>query len=307
MSRILVTGGAGFVGSNLVNKLIQVGHSVTIVDDFSNGLVSNVEKSIPLLKADLSKDLWIKELAGEKFNVVIHCAAQASNATSFKNPILDANANQISTLQVLKYCELESIDRLIFTSSMSVYGNQSIFPTPPTTTPNPETYYALHKATSETYLRLSENINWTIFRLYTTYGAGQNLLNKEQGLVKIFLNYILDGVPVRVHGSGQRVRDIIHVRDVVEAIHLSIFNNKTHKQIYNLGSGQTITVDHIINSLYTHMQLNKKYDVIYEPADIGDPFKTHADIYSTKSDLDWSPTITPEEGIELTASKYRFN
>lgn len=305
MARVLVTGGAGFVGSNLVTKLLQDGHYVQIIDDLSNGLESNVEKSTPFLKANLADDSWIKNLAGEKFDAVIHCAAQASNATSFRDPINDLQANQLSTLQVLKFCKNESIRRLIFTSSMSVYGNPEVFPTPPSVLPNPKTFYALHKATSETYLKLSDDIDWTIFRLYTTYGAGQNLSNREQGLVKIFLSYIIENSPIKVHGSGERIRDIIHVNDVVEAISLSLFNKNSYGKIYNLGTGKTLTVNQIIETLYEKMNLKGELNIEYEAPDVGDPFKTQADITSTIEDLSWNPKISPMDGINMTVSRFK--
>jgi UDP-glucose 4-epimerase len=305
MARVLVTGGAGFVGSNLVSKLIQENHEVTIIDDFSNGLSSNVNPAAKLVNADLSENAWLNQLTGQKFDALVHCAAQASNATSFKDPIRDMYANQLSTLHVVRFCEKESIRRLIFTSSMSVYGNAENFPTLSSTLPKPETYYALHKATAESYLKLNPKLDWTIFRLYTTYGAGQNLANQEQGLVKIFLSYILKGEPVKVHGSGDRVRDIIHVSDVVDAIYLSLFNEKSYLKTYNLGTGLTITVKQLIARLYQEMGISEPPNVIYEPADIGDPNKTHADISDAKIDLGWAPKVNPEDGIVLTVSKYK--
>lgn len=306
MAKFLVTGGAGFVGSNLISRLISEGHNATVIDNFSNGLVSNIGSSSTLLRADLCDESWTKELTGEKFDAVIHCAAQASNATSFKDPYRDLEVNQLSTLRVLKFCEQESISRLIFTSSMSVYGNPSTFPTPPSTHPNPETYYAIHKAASEGYIKLSKNLNWTIFRLYTTYGAGQNLANQEQGLVKIFLSYILKGERVKVHGSVGRIRDIVHVSDVVDAIYQSAFNEKSYSNIYNLGSGTTITVAQIIDKLYEQMGIGNPPEVLQEAADIGDPFKTHADISASQTDLNWNPKISPDKGIALTAFKYKL-
>lgn len=307
MAKFLVTGGAGFVGSNLVSKFVSNGHNAMILDDFSNGLMTNIETSTNLLREDLSSETWTKELKGEKFDAVIHCAAQASNALSFKDPYRDSAINQLSTLRVIQFCEQEAIPRLIFTSSMSVYGNPQIFPTPPSTLPNPETYYAIHKAASENYIKLSRNLNWTIFRLYTTYGAGQNLANQEQGLVKIFLNYILKGKNVRVHGSLERARDIIHVSDVVEAIYQSVFSEKSFSNIYNLGSGTIITVAQIIGKLYEYLGIEDPPEVLQESADIGDPFKTHADISATQLDLDWHPKVTPDEGIAMTAAKYKLD
>ena len=307
MANILVTGGAGFVGSNLVNRLLHENHEVSIVDNFSNGLRTNVPNQAKLYEYDLGDKAWISSMANTKFDIVIHCAAQSSNATSFKNPHRDLNDNLLSTLNIIEFCNAMSIKRIIFTSSMSVYGNTSNFPTKSSTSPLPETFYALHKATSEKYFHYNPHLNWTIFRLYTTYGAGQNLANREQGLVKIFLKYILDNEPVQIHGSGERIRDIIHVNDVVEAIVLSLNNQVTFGKTYNLGTGQTILVSEIIAQIYSNLGIQDPLPSIYGSPDIGDPFKTHADISDINLDLNWKPRITPEQGISLTTSNYLPN
>ena len=307
MSRILVTGGAGFVGSNLINRLLQDGHSIVSVDDYSNGLIENQFNEVKYLDLDISdRNSW-EQLKTEKFDAVYHLAAQASNAVSFKNPVKDLEVNQQGTLNVVAFCRDEQINRLIFTSSMSVYGNPKNFPTPSTERPNPETYYAIHKAASEKYVSLSEEIDWTIFRLYTTYGSGQNLANLEQGLVKIFLGYVLRIEPIKVHGSLERIRDIIHVSDVVEALVISLENKNSYSKTYNLGTGITLTVGEIIQQIIKESGNNKSYPIEIEPGDIGDPFRTHADISDIKHDLDWKPQIAPPQGISETLLKYLSN
>ena len=263
MKSILVTGGAGFVGSHLCRALLKKGFSVVAIDDLSNGIKSNVHKDVMLIESDLSKDAWLGSLDIYKFDAVIHCAAQASNAMSFDDPQQDWNSNQISTWNVINFCKKKSIKRLIFTSTMSVYGEPSKIPTPVSEAPMPLSYYAAHKAVAETYLKLSSGINWTIFRLYTTYGSGQNLANLNQGLVKIYLGFILRGEPITVRGSGERLRDIIHVSDVVQAIIQSLDNTKTYKQTYNLGSGITKKVSEIIKLLLKAAGKDTNYPVVY--------------------------------------------
>ena len=304
MGLFLVTGGSGFVGSNLCAKLVQSGHEVVSVDNYSNGLTSNEVPGVVYVNDDVALESTWEKLRKYRFNAVFHLAAQSSNATSFKKPRLDLEANQISTLHVLEYCKTQGIKRLIFTSSMSVYGNPSVTPTPSSEIPNPQTFYAVHKATSESYIRFSNDLNWTIFRLYTTYGSGQNMSNLEQGLVKIFLGFILRNEPVRVHGSLDRIRDIIHVSDVVEALMLSIDQEKSHNKIYNLGSGVTLTVREIIEQLLLNYGKPLDYPIITEQADQGDPFITHAEIKDVRADLNWEPRISPQTGILMTIKKY---
>jgi UDP-glucose 4-epimerase len=307
LSRILVTGGAGFVGSNLINRLLLDGHSIVSVDNYSNGLFENQISGVKYLNFDIaSEDSW-KQTNGEKFDVVFHLAAQASNAISFRNPVEDLKINQLATLNVIAFCQRADIKRLIFTSSMSVYGNPTIFPTPSSELPNPETYYGIHKAASEKYVSLSKNINWSIFRLYTTYGSGQNLANLDQGLVKIFLGYVLRGEPIKVHGSLDRIRDIIHVSDAVEALVKSLENKNSFQKIYNLGTGVTLTVGEIIEQIVKESGNAKTYPIEIETGDIGDPHKTQANIADVQQDLEWKPKIGPSEGISRTILKYLAN
>lgn len=307
MSRILVTGGAGFVGSNLINRLLLDGHSIVSVDNYSNGLSANQVSGVSYLNFDIaSEDSWM-QVDGKKFDAVFHLAAQASNAVSFRNPVEDLKINQQATLNVIAFCQRENVKRMIFTSSMSVYGNPTIFPTPSSELPNPETYYAIHKAASEKYISFSKNMDWTIFRLYTTYGSGQNLANLEQGLVKIFLGYVLRGEPIKVHGSLERIRDIIHVSDVVEALAKSLENKTSFQKIYNLGTGLTLSVGEIIEQIVRESGNTITYPIEIEPGDIGDPHKTQANIADVQQDLQWSPKIGPSEGISRTILKYLAN
>jgi UDP-glucose 4-epimerase len=304
MKSILVTGGAGFVGSHVCRALLKKEFSVVTIDNLSNGIKSNVPKDVVLIEADLSKDAWFDLLDIYKFDAVIHCAAQASNAMSFEDPEQDCSSNQISTWNVINFCKKKSIKRLIFTSTMSVYGEPSKTPTPISEPPMPLSYYAAHKAVAETYLKLSSGINWTIFRLYTTYGSGQNLANLNQGLVKIYLGFILRGEPITVRGSGERLRDIIHVSDVVQAIIQSLENIKTYKQTYNLGSGITKKVSEIIKLLLNTAGKGADYPIVYEKGDVGDPHITHADITNATHDFGWQPLVTPDDGIALTVRQY---
>jgi UDP-glucose 4-epimerase len=304
MKSILVTGGAGFVGSHLCRALLEKEFYVVAIDDLSNSIRGNVPKNVVLVEADLSKDTWFGFLDIYNFDAVIHCAAQASNAISFEDPKQDWNSNQVSTWNVINFCKKRSINRLIFTSTMSVYGEPRKVPTPVSELPMPLTYYAAHKAIAETYLKLSSGINWTIFRLYTTYGSGQNLANLNQGLVKIYLGFILRGEPIAVRGSGERLRDIIHVSDVVQAIIQSLENSRTYNQIYNLGSGITKKVSEIIKLLINAAGKNADYPIVYEKGDVGDPHITHADIKNATYDFGWQPSVTPDDGIALTVKQY---
>lgn len=305
----LVTGAAGFVGSYLSKKLLADGWHVTIVDDLSNGKEQNIPENAEFYKIDLSVDNALDELPEYPYQVVFHCAAQASNAISWLEPKRDMMANQLGTLNVLQFCVSRNIMRVIFTSSMSAYGEPEMLPTPESVTLLPDTFYAVHKLASEHYLRIfakEYGINTTTFRLYTTYGHGQNMDNINQGLLSIYLSFIVNKKTIIVKGSKDRTRDLVHVSDVVEALMLAWDNPKSYGKTYNLGAGESLTIEEIIDQLIVEIGYKKgEYPVIYKEGTQGDPFNTLADIQSAQEDLGWFPKISAKTGIKLTVHAIR--
>ena len=305
----LVTGGGGFVGSALSSRLISEGYHVTIIDDLSNGKQENIPAEAEFHKLDISDSNGFNSIPQYPYEIVFHVAAQASNAISWQDPTRDLMVNQLGTYNVLEFCVKRNITRIIFTSSMSTYGLPEILPTPESIEMKPDTFYAVHKLASEHYFRIfskEHGIDYTIFRLYTTYGHGQNLDNVNQGLLSIYISYIVNKKPLIVKGSKNRTRDIIHVNDVVEAIILSLSNDISFNKVYNLGSGQHLTIEEIIELLTTGMGYEPgEYPVKYEDSTQGDPFDTLADISAVMQDLGWKPTISPHEGIRITLEAFQ--
>ena len=307
--RYLVTGGAGFVGSVLSHRLTAAGNDVTVVDDLSNGKRENVPAGANFLKLDLADESACGALTDLRFDAVIHCAAQSSNAISFKNPGADLAANQLATLNLLEFCRQQGVKRFLFTSSMSVYGKPKSFPTPETEPCYPDSFYAVHKLASEHYVRIyaqEYGLEPTVFRLYTTYGYGQNLANMQQGLLSIYLGYILRDQPLVVKGSGARARDIVHVEDVVDAMVLSLHNPVTIGKTYNLGAGESHTINTLIRDLLVGLGKDPdSYPIRWDPPTQGDPPRTHALIQSIANDIGWRPKISAEDGIRRTVEGYR--
>jgi len=309
MKQILITGGAGFVGSHLCNAFISLGYDVFTVDDLSNGDESNLNDEVHFEKLDLSTEQIFTKFGNIEFEAVIHCAAQSSNALSFLDIKKDLDSNLVSTYNILNFCNKKKINRLIFTSSVSVYGQAKLLPTPETCTPYPESYYAINKLFAEQYIRLFSSyndINYTTFRLFTTYGEGQNLQNRNQGLLSIFISYILSNEELIVKGSPNRKRDIICVSDVVDAIVRSYDAEITFNKTYNLGSGKSLSVGEIIDLLIKGLAVSPhQYPIRYEGNTAGDPFETWAEMSSLKVDLSWSPELMPKEGIQKTIEFYK--
>lgn len=309
MSRsLLITGGAGFVGSHLCRALAAAGASVVVVDNLQNGLRQNVPEGVEFLLADVGSPTFLSAFAGRRFDAVLHCAAQSSNALSFRDPMLDAATNQIGTLNVLRLCERLGVPRLLFTSSMSVYGQAGRMPTPETEPLRPQSFYGVHKEAAEQYIGLLTprlGIQATIFRLFTTYGPGQNLANRDQGLISIYLSYVLRGEPVIVKGSGERRRDLIYIDDVVRAMVAALDQPITFGKTYNLGSGRAHRIADVVRSVVGACGHGPDYPVVFEAPTLGDPHETLADIGRLQEDLGWEPRISLDAGIARTVQAYQ--
>ncbi len=307
--RILVTGGAGFVGSHLTRTLLQAGYLVTIVDDLSNGKLENIPSEAEFIKMDLAVEEDYNTIPSHEFHAVVHCAAQSSNAISWMEPMNDLMANQVGTYRILEFCVARKIKRILFTSSMSAYGQPGSLPTEESIPMLPDTFYAVHKLAAEHYMRMfatEHGMQQTTFRLYTTYGHGQNLDNINQGLLSIFLAYIVGKKTLLVKGSKDRLRDIVHVSDVVNAIMMAMDNPNSFDKTYNLGSGECLKIEEIVALLAEGMGYKPgEYPVVYEGNTQGDPFNTQASISRIKEDIGWEPKISPREGIKLTVASYK--
>lgn len=297
------------MGSHLCAALHQHGDDVVALDDLSNGRAKNVPEGVRLVQRDLSEKHFAADLKGWRPDVVLHCAAQSSNALSFKNPSRDLQVNQYGALNLLEWCCEQGVPRFIFTSSMSVYGQAARLPTPEIEPCLPDSFYAVHKLASEHYVRIfaqEHGLATTVFRLYTTYGQGQNLENRDQGLISIYLSYILRGERLLVRGAKDRRRDIIHVKDVTKAIVDSIDRPATYGKIYNLGTGRWLTVSEIVSLLISLACHDPgTYPVEWGSATAGDPHATLADIQRLIADLGWRPAISAEEGLKETVASHR--
>ena len=207
MKRYLVTGGAGFIGSHIVQRLLEQGHAVWIVDNFLTGYKTQVPSEATVLELDLSKPESFDQLPDLRFDAVLHLAAQSSGQISHEKPQYDLMTNTLGTLLLLKWCAQRGINRLLYASSMSVYGNVEPFPVVEKTHGQPCSFYGITKLASEHYIDYfrAQGMHTTILRMFNVYGPGQNLSNLKQGMVSIYLAYILKKEPVLVKGSKDRV------------------------------------------------------------------------------------------------------
>jgi len=301
MRNALVTGGAGFIGSHLSRRLLEDGWKVDIVDNLSTGYKDNIPDGAEFYDVDISSEDFISQLPNTQYDVVFHLAAQSSGEISFDDSIYDFKTNSLSTLVLLDWCLKNNINRFIYTSSMSIYGDQDVQPVKINFCPNPKSFYGAGKLASESYVNLYSQmgINTTSLRLFNVYGPGQNMKNLRQGMVSIYMAYILKNQEILVKGSPDRYRDLVYIDDVVEAYIRCLDRSETYGKTYNVATGMKTTVKDLLNAeLKAFGHDISKYPIKYTDPTPGDTFGIFADATTTKEDLCWEPRTTLDEGLE---------
>lgn len=250
MNKILVTGGAGFIGSCLAKFLLEKGNVVYILDDLSKGKKSNIPHAANFIEGKCEDSKSYETIRDIKFSAIFHLAGQSSGERSFEDPLVDLNSNAASTLVLLQFARTNLKGRFVFASTMSVYGD-NIPPFKEEMPPRPLSFYGVGKLASEHYLRLYRKfgLDTVAVRLFNVYGPGQDLEDMKQGMVSIFLGQALESGTILVKGSVNRYRDFIFIDDVVDNLwHLSKQNGKL-PLVINFASGQSTTVSELLNQI----------------------------------------------------------
>jgi len=253
MANYLVTGAAGFIGAAVAQKLVNEGHYVVTIDNLSTGYETNIPKGVDFVQGDCGKADVYTQLPQVKYDAIFHIAGQSSGEISFDDPIYDIRTNAESTVLLLQYALENKCDRIIYASTMSVYGvkpNQAITEKEEC---YPESFYGVAKLASEHYLRIYQQygINSTCLRLFNVYGPGQNLDNLRQGMVSIFLAQMLKNKQIHVKGSADRFRDFIYIDDVVDAFVRCLDREETWGENINIATGKATSVGELINALFS--------------------------------------------------------
>ena len=291
----IVTGGAGFIGSHLVDELLSLKHDVTVLDNFSTGRpdnLSHVKDKIKLINCDISKkDKWISEFKGVDW--VFHIAALADIVPSIQNPEGYFNANVLGTLNIAETCKKNKIKRIIYLASASCYGIPDEYPTTEKAKIKPEYPYALTKLLGEQIMLHWANVYGLpviSLRLFNVYGARSRTSGTYGAVFGVFLAQKLAGTAFTVVGDGNQTRDFIYVSDVIKAIICAAKSNKMG-EIYNVGSNESVSVNRIVKLLGAEK-------ITYIPKRPGEPDKSLAGINKIKKELNWEPKIKIEEGIK---------
>ena len=303
--KCLVTGGAGFIGSHLVDRLLELGYKVIVVDDLSSGKEENLKhhKNNPNLKIFI-KDICDKDIKKlfKGVSVVFHLAAIPRVQFSIKYPQETDRVNIQGTLNILEAARKSKVKRFVYSSSSSVYGDQKKLPFTETMNPNPLSFYAAQKLTGEYYCKLYYllfGIETVCLRYFNVYGPRQDPLGDYACLIPKSINRILNKQSPEIYGSGRQTRDFTYVKDVVEATILAgVTNNKkAFGQIFNVGSGNNFSVNYVVKTIINFM--DKKIKPCYKPSVI-EPKNTLADIRKIKNILNWQPKFSFEKGIKET-------
>lgn len=302
--KVLVTGGAGFIGSHVVDRLLQEGHDVVVVDNLVTGKRKNVPKAVQFYKLDIENPKLERIFRNERPSVVFHLAAQMNVRRSVEDPMFDAQVNVLGTLNVLEQASKHGARKVIFSSSGgAIYGEQLAFPAPETHITQPLSPYGISKLCGEHYLsyyhRLS-GIQVVSLRYANVYGPRQDP-EGEAGVVAIFIQKMLRGEQAVVNGNGRQTRDFVFVEDVVESNLMAM--GPTVEGVYNVGTG----IETSVNDLFKIVVELTKVDFkeVHGPAKRGEQARSVIDSTKLHRDLGWEPKVDLREGLRRTVEYFR--
>lgn len=307
MSTAIVTGGAGFIGSHLVERLLADGWSVIACDDLSSGHEENVPPEADLIVMDVADPKSVDALP--KSDVVFHLASHVGSHLSFDRPFHDLRVNALSAVALLDWCRRKDINRIVCASSVAVYGNQDDpdAPVREDAPLRPLSPYGVGKLTAEQLCAVYEPLGLatTNLRLFNTYGPRQDMDNRMQGMLSIYMSYVAEGKPVYVRGSLERFRDFTYVTDVADAF-VRCLHERARGKVFNVASGRKTTVRELIDAIVSGFGGDpRQYPIEEGPPTTQDQFGFFGDSSSIRSAVGWSPTVTLDEGIERMAAWVR--
>ena len=303
MARVLVTGGAGFVGSHVVDGLLADGHDVLVADNLSTGAGANLPSDVRLADVDIAGDAFVAAARSFGPEVIAHLAAQSSVPVSMADPAYDATVNIMGGLNVLRAATESGCRQVVYTNTGgALYGEPDYLPCDEDHPIRPISPYALTKWVSECYFRmlLPASIPLKVLRGANIYGPRQDP-HGESGVVAIFLRRMLDDGPVRIFGDGEHTRDYVYVGDFVEAHRLAM--DYAESLIVNIGTGVATSV----NEIFRHLQSVTGYTAppVYDAPRPGDVRHIALDPSRAQRLLGWTPRVSLREGLAMTAASMR--
>ena len=298
--KILVTGGAGFIGSNVADRFVALGHAVAILDDLSTGFREFIHPEARFFEASVT-DAAALEAALAEFapEIVVHHAAQIDVRRSVTDPVFDAEVNLIGGLRLLQACTRHGVAKFIYASTGgALYGEGRTLPATEEHPINPEAPYGASKHALEHYLylwKLLHGLDYTVLRYPNVFGPRQNP-HGEAGVNAIFIGLMLEGKSPRIFGSGEQVRDYLYVEDVVDANVAAL--ERGSGEMLNLGTGVGTSVNDIVREL--NVILGTSIQAIYDAPRAGEVQRIYLDATRARQQLGWTPRVTFREGLRRT-------
>ncbi len=303
--KVLVTGGAGFIGSHVVDRLVEEGHQVVVVDNLATGKRKNVNRAASLYKTDISSGWRLERVfRNERPNIVLHLAAQISVQRSVDDPMFDAQVNVLGTMNLLHQAVRYGCRKVVFSSSGgAIYGEQQTFPADESHGTNPLSPYGISKLCGEHYLSYFQRVSGipvVSLRYANVYGPRQDP-DGEAGVVAIFIQKMLNNEQPLINGNGRQTRDFVFVEDIAEA-NLAAMRQDAHG-VYNVGTGTETSVNELFRMLAGLTGSNVKE--VHGPAKAGEQIRSVVDPSRIKQELGWDIRVGLAEGLKQTVEFFQ--
>jgi UDP-glucose 4-epimerase len=305
MAKILVTGGAGFIGSHVVDLFLDHGFEVVILDDLSTGRASNINPGARFYKMDIRDPEVRRVFETERPDFISHHAAQMDVRRSVAQPLFDADVNILGSINLIECAKEFGVKHFVYISTGgAVYGEPEKLPCDELHPINPICQYGASKHTVEHYLymyNVNYGLRYTVLRYPNVFGPRQDP-HGEAGVVAIFTGKMLAEEPVIIHGDGEQTRDFVYVRDCAYANYLAV-TVEHQPGIYNIGWGRPTSINEIYSTLAKVTAYS--YPMSHGPAKVGETRHIYLDATKAAKDLGWTPTLSLEEGLEMTVAYFR--
>jgi UDP-glucose 4-epimerase len=316
---VAVTGGAGFIGSHTVDRLIETGHRVVVLDDFSTGSPANLarwsdrarhgfagsEPALEVITVDISHGLFAAlEPFTRRFGKVeriVHLAAQVSVVHSMANPLTDMHVNYGGTLHVLEYARTTGVEKVVFASSAAVYGNVDRVPVSEDLPTRPLSPYGIDKRASELALYCYTEVHGvatTALRFFNVFGPRQDPTSAYSGVISIFASRAQQGKPLTIFGDGGQSRDFVYVGDVARAICAAATTDRARGAAVNIGTGREITVAELARAVVAHT--GGRSEIVHAPARAGEVLRSVAAVDRARDELGFTAEVRFEAGLAET-------
>ncbi|MGQ0555853.1 MAG: SDR family oxidoreductase [Nitrospiraceae bacterium] len=302
--KVLVTGGAGFIGSHVVDRLVEEGHQVVIVDNLATGKRKNVNRAASLYKTDITSWRLERVFRNERPNIILHLAAHINVPRSIADPVFDAQINVLGTMNVLQQAVRYGCRKVVFSSSGgAIYGEQETFPAVESHAANPLSPYGISKLCGEHYLSYFQRVSGipvVSLRYANVYGPRQDP-DGEAGVIAIFIQKMLNNEQPIIHGNGRQTRDFVFVDDVAEA-NLAAMGQDAHG-VYNVGTGAETSVNELFRMLAGLTASSVKE--LHGPAKAGEQIRSVVDPSRIKQELGWEVKVDLAEGLKQTVDFFQ--